>query len=206
MRGLRDPLQRAHLAGQPLARLAVTDDVRAQHLERDPLAVRPLREVHDTHAALADRGQQAVGTDHGRAGCRLGRGRHARDHPSGGARPGRATRPRRGSRRQQRTPAQSIQTQNKAGKAKRMLNRVWVAGATVSCAPMIATPDTMPRSGSAPPGTGWVLHMQYAEQTMATPRPPAIIRLMPAAAWSSASTPASVTTLGEAARSCPEPV
>ena len=65
----RDPLQRAHLAGQPLAGLVVTDDVRAQHLQRDPLAVRPLGEVDHAHAALADRREQPVGADHGRAGC-----------------------------------------------------------------------------------------------------------------------------------------
>ncbi len=83
----RDPLQRADLAGQPLARLAVADDVRAQHLESDPLAVRPLREVHHSHAALADRGQQPVGTDDGRAGCRLGRGRHSARLPKRRSRP-----------------------------------------------------------------------------------------------------------------------
>ncbi len=90
----RDPLQRAHLASQALARLAVADDVRAQHLESDPLAVRPLREVHHSHAALADRGQQTVGTDHGRAGHRLGRGRHAARLPKRRIFARRATRPR----------------------------------------------------------------------------------------------------------------
>ena len=55
-----DPAQRRDLAGQPGAGLVVADDVRPQHLEGDARAVRPLREVHHTHAALADLGEQAV--------------------------------------------------------------------------------------------------------------------------------------------------
>ena len=58
-----DPAQRADLAGEPLARLLVADDVRAQHLQRDAAAVRPLREVDDAHAALADPREQPVVAD-----------------------------------------------------------------------------------------------------------------------------------------------
>ena len=55
-----DPRQRAHLAGQPTARLVVAHDVLAQHLERDPVATGTAREVDDAHPALADLGQQRV--------------------------------------------------------------------------------------------------------------------------------------------------
>ena len=58
-----DPSQRADLAGQPLARLLVAHDVRAQHLQRHPAAVRRLREVHDAHAALTEPREQPVVAD-----------------------------------------------------------------------------------------------------------------------------------------------
>src|SRR5207342_3954223 len=72
----RDPLQRAHLASEPLPGLDVTDDVRPEHLQGDPAPVRPLREVHDTHAALADGGEQPVGTDARLLGRLAGRRGH----------------------------------------------------------------------------------------------------------------------------------
>ena len=55
-----DPGQRADLAGQPGAGLVVADDVRAQHLERHPVAAGRAREVDDAHAALADAREQRV--------------------------------------------------------------------------------------------------------------------------------------------------
>ena len=76
--GAGDAPQRAHLAREPLARLAVADHVGTQHLQGDPAAVVGLGEVHDAHATLADAGEQSVGPDAvvARSGGRLGHGAH----------------------------------------------------------------------------------------------------------------------------------
>ena len=58
-----DAAERADLARQPAAGLVVTDDVRAQHLDRDRTLPRLLAEVHDPHAALAEAGAQRVAAD-----------------------------------------------------------------------------------------------------------------------------------------------
>ncbi len=79
-----------------------------------------------------------------------------------------------------------------------------MAGATVSCTPMIATPDTAPITFSTI-GNRPDLHMQYAEHTIATPSPPASIRLIPAAAWSSASTPARSPSSANPPAAAPSP-
>ena len=81
-----DPGQRADLAGQPTAGLVVTDDVRAQHLDRDGPLPRLLPEVHHAHAALAEAGTQRVAA-HGQTRRRRLRGRrHAHEDTAGGPR------------------------------------------------------------------------------------------------------------------------
>ena len=79
--GVPDPRQRAHLAGQPPPGLVVADDVRAQHLQRDPWPARALGQVDDAHAALADAGEQPVAADRETRRrtwlLRTRRGRHA---------------------------------------------------------------------------------------------------------------------------------
>ena len=68
-----DPAQRADLAREPGPRLVVTDDVRTQDLQRDPLSPGPAGQVDQAHAALADLGHQRVVAD-GRHGVPGGRG------------------------------------------------------------------------------------------------------------------------------------
>ena len=65
-----DPAQRPDLAGQPAPRLVVADDVRPEHLQRDPRAVAAAGEVDHAHAALADLGEQRVAAHGPRGGCR----------------------------------------------------------------------------------------------------------------------------------------
>ena len=62
------PAQRADLAGQSVPGLVVTDDVRTQHLERDPVAVLATGEVNDAHPALAQLAEERVAADRGSLG------------------------------------------------------------------------------------------------------------------------------------------
>nr|WP_238694445.1 hypothetical protein [Nocardioides daphniae] len=65
--------QRVDLAGQPGARLVVTDDVGADHLEGDPLPRGAARQVHDPHATFTQAREQLVAAD-----AQPGRGRWGR--------------------------------------------------------------------------------------------------------------------------------
>ncbi len=58
-----DAPEAVDLPRESLPCLVVADDVRPQHLERHPVAARPLSQVDDPHPALADPGQQPVAID-----------------------------------------------------------------------------------------------------------------------------------------------
>ena len=65
-----DALERADLARQSPPRLVVADDVRPEHLERDPGSVPLASQVDDAHAALAEQREQGV-LPHGARARRL---------------------------------------------------------------------------------------------------------------------------------------
>jgi len=64
--GRPHPTKRRDLPGHPGAPLVIAYDVRPEKLDGDAATVRRLRQVDDTHPALADLGEKLVGADFGR--------------------------------------------------------------------------------------------------------------------------------------------
>ena len=58
--------RRVHLAAEPGAELGIFGQVGLDHLHRDPLAVRPLAEVHPAEAAVSEHAEQLERADVGR--------------------------------------------------------------------------------------------------------------------------------------------
>ena len=67
------PAGRVDLVPEPLAQVGLAVEVGPDRLHRDPAPALPLTEVDDTHPALAEPAEQAVGPERGRVAGEQGR-------------------------------------------------------------------------------------------------------------------------------------